>query len=108
MNKLIAILVIIGFILPLPVRAQISTDFDPVEKKLRTPTAFEERMAGDAKKAGEPFKAGEKPAEGKSSWWKWALGAALVVGVAAAAGGGGGGGGGSAPPPTTGTVTGSW
>ena len=111
MKKFVALLVILGFILPAPVRAQISTDFDPVEKKLRTPMTTEEKMTEDFKKAGDPAKVGEKPGEGKSNWWKWALGAALVIGIAAAAGGGGGGGGGSAPPaspPPTGTVTGSW
>ena len=110
MKKLVALLVILGFILPVPVRAQISTDFDPVEKKLRTPTTLEEKMTEDFKKAGEPAKAGEKPAEGKSNWWKWALGAVVIIGIAAAAGGGGGGGGSSPPPstPPNGTVTGSW
>lgn len=105
MNKLVAILVILGFLLPMPVRAQISTDFDPVEKKLRTPMTLEEKMTEDFKKADA--KPGEKPEEG-STWWKWALGALAVGAIAAAAGGGGGGGGGAAPPPSTGTVSGSW
>ncbi|MEK6742679.1 MAG: hypothetical protein AABZ15_03670 [Nitrospirota bacterium] len=108
MKKLIAILVLLGFLLPMPVRAQLIPEFDPVEKKLRTPMTLEEKMTEDFKKTGEPAKAGEKPGEGKSNWWKWALGALIVGGIAAAAGGGGGGGGGAAPPPTTGTVSGSW
>lgn len=107
MNKLIAILAILGFLLPVPVRAQISTDFDPVEKKLRSPSSFEELITDDARKAGEQPKPGTKSAQGKSNWWKWALGAVLIAGVAAAAGGGGGGGD-TPPAPTTGTVSGSW
>jgi len=42
---------------------------------------------------------------GGSNWWKWALGIALIGGVAAAAGGGGGGGGNSN---SSGTINVSW
>lgn len=105
MNKLIAILVLLGFLLPVPARAQLIPDFDPVEKKLRTPMTLEEKMTEDFKKTGEPTKPGEKPDEGGSNLWKWALGALVIGGIAAAAGGGGGG---AAPPPSTGTVSGSW
>lgn len=107
MKRLVSLLVLAGLLLPMPVRAQISTDFDPVEKKLRTPMTTEEKLSEDFK-AGEPGKPGAKPEE-KSNWWKWALGILIVGGIAAAAGGGGGGGdGGGGGGSSTGTISGSW
>jgi hypothetical protein len=87
MKHLIAIIVLLA--IAAPVRAQLPSGFEPVEKNLIEKQKLEDAMTRDMQKQ-EPQKKEEK----SSNWWKWVLGIAVVGGVAAAAGGGGGGGGG--------------
>jgi hypothetical protein len=112
MQKLVTVLLILGFILPIP--AYAGSDMGTIAPDLRyTPpessAAFDKvQLAGldsadfipvERKLIDEQKSGGQK----KSNWWKWALG--IVVVGALAAGGGGGGGGGSS---STGTVNVGW
>jgi len=105
MKQLIAILIILSF--AAPVRAQLPSGFEPVEKKLVDEQLQQELSKGVGKEA--PLKS---EAKGSSTWWKWALGVVVVGGLAAAAGGGGGDSGtasaGTTPPPTTSSTTVHW
>jgi uncharacterized protein YneF (UPF0154 family) len=91
MKKLIIVLIIVSF--ALPVQAGMVLTPDPVDKNLIENERLNQEMTKGLNKPGEPLKIEEK--KSGSSWWKWALGIAIVGGIAAAAGGHGGGGGGS-------------
>ena len=87
MKQLIAILILLS--LAAPVRAQLPSGFEPVEKDL-----IQKQLEQDLNRDFQKERRTEQPkAEAKqgSSWWKWTLGILLVSGIAAAAGGGGGG-----------------
>jgi len=85
-------------ILTVPLTAYTAERLTPFEPQSADSLPIEE----DAKPRQQALES-----SGGSNWWKWALGIALIGGVAAAAGGGGGGGGSDSGSGTT-TVTGSW
>jgi len=93
MKKLIALCIIVVVLLPLPVRAGVLREFDPIEQDLVN-KKFQDEMNKEFKKSGVEPISGEKGQEVKkgSNWWKWTLAAVIVGGVAAAASGGKGGG----------------
>jgi hypothetical protein len=102
MKHLIAIIVLLA--IAAPVRAQLPSGFEPVEKNLIEKQKLEDAMTRDMQKQqAEPRQEVKK----SSNWWKWALGILVVGGVAAAAGGGGGGGGGDNGGPR-GTIKVGW
>jgi hypothetical protein len=87
MKHLIAIIVLLA--IAAPVRAQLPSGFEPVEKNLIEKQKLEDAMTRDMQKQqAEPQR---QEAKKSSNWWKWALGIAIVGGAAAAASGGGGG-----------------
>ena len=101
MKQLIAVLILLA--IAAPVRAQLPSGFEPVEKNLIEKQKLEDSMTRDMQKQqAEP----KQEAKKSSSWWKWALGILVVGGVAAAAGGGGGGGGGDGG--SNGTIRVGW
>jgi uncharacterized membrane protein YgcG len=134
MKKIVAILILLSF--STPVHARMIMKQDPIESELVTQPQPEERkpviapkpdtadqrkkqleedMSREYQKGNEPQKpvvAKEQDSTEKkgSNWWKWALGIAVVGGIAAAAGGGGGGGdsGGSGGNSGTGNIGASW
>jgi hypothetical protein len=93
MKKLIALCIIAVVLLPLPVRAGVLKEFDPIEQDLVN-KKFQDEMNKEFKKSGVEPISGEKGQEVKqgSNWWKWTLGAVLVGGVVAVAAGGKNGG----------------
>jgi Na+-transporting NADH:ubiquinone oxidoreductase subunit NqrC len=146
MKKIIAFLVLLSFVAPVPVRAGMDMGIDQVEQPLiekqkqsekqrlqeemakdrlrrqadeaekqrleeQMTQDFQKKQAEEAKKpvVTEQPTASQKEKTG-SNWWKWALGVAVVGGIAAAAGGGGGGGesGGSSGNSGTGNIGASW
>jgi hypothetical protein len=111
MTRLIAILLLLSFALPIRVYAGLDSAFDPVEQNLIQKKQLEEDMSREFRKPEtESIKSDPKKEEGGSNWWKWALGVLVVGGIAAAAGGGGGGGSAAPAPAATGTgsVSSSW
>jgi hypothetical protein len=112
MKETIAILIVLSFILPLPVQADVVKELDPVEKELLAPQKTDdqrinEELTREMQKPAAPAKAQEqKPS---SNWWKWTLGIVIIGGIAAAAGGSHGGGSGSGSSGgSTGNGTISW
>jgi hypothetical protein len=91
MKRFIAILILLSF--AAPVRAQLPSGFEPVEKNLIEKQQLEEEMTKDFQKPQQDQPQEQVKKKG-SNWWKWGLGILVVGGIAAAAGGGGGGGGG--------------
>lgn len=87
MKTFIVISLLISLILPIPATAGMVGSPDPVEKNLIENQRLNQEMMKDLNKPVAPVKA-EEPS---SSWWKWALGIAIVGGAAAAASGHGNG-----------------
>lgn len=124
MHKLVSVLLIFAFILPVPVQVRAEGSAPAIDLNYKDPaqdTSFSSPAVKYAaldsmefvpveRKLIEEQKAIQRgDTKSGSTWWKWALGILLVGGIAAAAGGGGGGDTGtSSSAPTTGTVTGSW
>jgi len=119
MHKLVSVLLILAFILPVPIHVR-AEDISPVLDLKYSDPAKDAAFSSDRVKFAALDSADFVPVERKlideqmgktqpkSTWWKWALGVLLVGGIAAAAGGGGGGSGAPAPAPTTGSVSTSW
>lgn len=116
MQKLIAVLIMISFILPVPIYSNSEAAPPALDLQYKDPEAYvsfdkvkfaaldsadfipvERKLIEDQKSSHEK----------KTTWYWWALGILVVGGIATAAGGGGGGGG-SAPGSPTGSTTISW
>lgn len=98
MKQIIAVIILLT--IALPVRAQLPSGFEPMEKDLIQKQLLEEELS----KSSQAQEGKAQPAKKSSNWWKWGLGILIVGGIAAAAGGGGGGGGGT----STGTIQVGW
>ena len=80
---------------------------DPLEKSLQDAQKAEsQRMTDEFKKDMNKPDQQVSETSSESNWWKWALGAVVVGGVAVAAGGGKGGSGSSSG--SGGTVVSTW
>ena len=113
MRTIVSLIVLVSFLLPVRSFGAVIKELDPVEKEfLSAPkSADENQRLKDDFQSNMKKQDTSKPAEKSSgsSWWKWALGIAVIGGIAAAAGGGGGGGSSSSTSSSGGaTVTGSW
>ena len=114
MKRIIIILLLLSFVTP--VHARMVMKQDPIESDLITQQPAddassqkkkqtEQDLNREFKKSGAES-AKQAPEKSGSNWWKWALGAVIIGGVAAAAGAGHNGVGSSGS--DTGSIASTW
>jgi len=123
MKKIIVAGILASFLLPMPVHAAATAEPMPMEQgssllsqpadepgaKDTKPAALEgQRMQDDfTRDIKKPEQLKTEEGKKKTTWWKWALGAVIVGGIAAAASGHGKGNG-SSGNNSTGDISASW
>lgn len=119
MRRTVVLLLLLSFTAPAPVRAGIDTNLEPVEQRLidqqkqREKKALEEEMSREfrekqAEQYMQPVTSTASKESAGSDWWKWAIGAALIGGIAAAATAGDGDGSSGNSGGSTGSATATW